>query len=213
MKIIVRVLAVLLALVALAAASLSVYIVARWHGRPVELVDIPAEAQRNVQALFQAVEQGDYAAAEALIFGQPALGVTCESEDMLSAMVWDAYQKSLKFEPVGAFYATDTGLAIAYKVTRLDFAGIMDRLPERVAQLMQERIDKAEYMEELYDSDHEFRSEIVRACVEKAVGDALQEDASYIQTEFTVELIFQDGVWWIVGNEGLIDALSASFAD
>lgn len=211
MKIVVRCLAVLMALLALTAAGLGVYTVLQARGKPPVLVQVSPVAQQRVTELFSALEKGDYSAAEAVIFGQPSLGMDRPVKEALAASVWDAYQSTLKFEPISDFYPTDTGLAIAYRVTRLDIDSVMAPVAERAEALMEQRILEAERVEEIYDSNNEYRDDFVQETMRMAVEAALQEDPEYTQTEFVVELIYQEGTWWILGDGSLMDAITADF--
>ena len=213
MRNIVRYLAALLMLMALAAAGLGIYIAASWYDQPTVLADLPEQARQRVQTLVSAVEEGDYATAEAQIFGCPSLGFAALEQDTMAALVWEAYQDSVTFEAKSGFYTTDSGLAVDYSITRLEIDKVLEGVAPRAQELMEQKVAKAEKVEEIYDSNHEYREELVQACVLTALDESLKEETSYIQTDFTIELICQDGTWWIQGNEGLISAISAGFAD
>lgn len=212
MKIAKRCLAALLALGALAAAGFGIYTALHWWRQPPVLEQVSPAAQQQVDSFFSALESGDYALAESLILGAPSLGMDGPVEGELAGLVWKAYQDNLEFEPVGDFYATNNGIAIDYRVTKLDFDSVLETVAERAEAHMEQTIAQAKNMEEIYDSNNAFRPELIQESMLVAVESALQEDASYTQKEFTVQLIYQDGAWWIFGNKLLISAISPDFA-
>lgn len=211
MKIFARCLAALLALISLAAAGLGIYISMDKRGDLPFLVQTSPLARQRVETLFSSVKKGDYILAESVILGQPSLGIDRPAKDPLAAAVWDAYQNSLKFEPLSDFYATTYGLAVDYKMSRLDVTSVLEPVAARAEANIQQRIAQAKSVEEIYDSNNEYRDDVVQKAVDMALAAALQEDASYMQLEFTVNLIYQDGNWWVKGEKALMDALAAGF--
>lgn len=212
MKIVVRCLAVLLALVALAAAGLGIYAALRYQGQLPILVETSPQAQQTVQSMLDAVSGGDYALAGSMILGQPQLGADRSAKEELGALLWEAYQDSLVFTPVGECYATESGVAFDYQVTCLEWDSVMDPLKERSTKLLEERVAAAEDISEVYDENNEYREDFVKETLGMAMEAALREDAVYTQTVFTVNLIYQDGKWWIVADNALLSAISGKLA-
>ena len=138
MRNIVRYLAALLMLMALAAAGLGIYIAASWYDQPTVLADLPEQAQQRVQTFVSAVEEGDYATAEAQIFGCPSLGFAALEQDTMAALVWEAYQDSVTFEAKSGFYTTDSGLAVDYSITRLEIDKVLEGVAPRAQELMEQ---------------------------------------------------------------------------
>ena len=48
--------------------------------------------------------------------------------------------------------------------------------------------------------------------VTDAAREALREDASYLETELTVELVYVKGQWWILADQALMQAISGGIA-
>lgn len=168
----------------------------------------PAGASFRVEELFQAVCSDDYAAASALMYGTPELGNAGEEEDGVSALIWDAFVDSIGYELAGECYATQSGLAQQVKLSYLDISSVTAGLQERCRTLLLQRIEEAEEMEEIYDENNEYRQDFVDAVVADAAKQALSEDARYVETQLTVELIYAQGQWWILADNELMQAIS-----
>ena len=48
--------------------------------------------------------------------------------------------------------------------------------------------------------------------VTDAAREALKEDASYLEAELTVELVYTGGRWWILPEQDLMQAISGGIA-
>lgn len=212
MKIAVRCLAFLLALAALAVAGLGIYAALHFQGQLPMLLEPSPRARQTVEAMLGAVGAGDYDTAGSMILGCPKLGVDVPAQEQLGQMLWETYQENLAFTPVGQCYSTQSGVAFDYKVTRLEWDSVMEPLRERAQKLLEERVAAATDISEVYDENNEYREDFVKETLHMAMEAALQEEAVYTETVFTVNLIYQDGTWWIVSDNALLSAISGSLA-
>lgn len=172
------------------------------------LLEAPAAASAKVEAMLDAVCRDDYTAAASLMYGTPELGAHLEEEDTVSALIWDAFVDSIGYELTGECYATDNGIAQDIRLSYLDIASVTDSLQSRSRALLQQRISEAEDMEEVYDENNEYRQDFVENVVIDAAKAALSEDAGYVETTLTVDLIFSRGQWWILADDTLMQAIS-----
>lgn len=172
------------------------------------LLSPPDEAEAQVTAMMDAVCQADYDRASEYLYGTPALGVDREAADEVGALLWDAYTDSISYELVGDCYATDNGLAQNVKITSLDVTTVTAVLRERSQTLLEERVAEAKDTKEIYDEDNEYREEFVMDVLYDAAEEALEQDASEMTVALTLNLTYQDGQWWIVADNELLDAIS-----
>jgi len=84
----------------------------------------------------------------------------------------------------------------------------MEKLPERVQSLLDQRIASAESLTDIYDENNNFRQELVETILEEALRQAMTQDAKTVTREVTVKLINRDGTWWTVPDQALLQALS-----
>lgn len=208
MKVLKYIASVLLAAVGLSVAAAAVYLCVHFvDAKPMLLT--PADvAQSKVVALMDAVSEGDYEKASQTIYGNPSLGVDREAADEVGVMIWEAFQDSISYELLGDCYTTEQGLAQNVSVSCMDVTSVTVNLKERSQTLLEQRVADAADVSEVYDENNEYREDVVMAVLRAAVADALQEDARELTMELTVNLCYQDGSWWIVADEALLDAIS-----
>lgn len=172
------------------------------------LVKTPVSATAQVESMMRAVCKNDFAAASALIYGNPDLGAEQDYEDPVTNMIWDAFIDSIEYEMVGDCFATNSGVAQNIHVQYLDIAAATSALQIRSRNLLEQRINEAEDMEDIYDENNEFRQDFLDAVVEDAVKETVAKDATYLEADLTVNLAYTGGQWWVVADDALVGFLS-----
>jgi len=176
------------------------------------LVSVPENASERLSQTFDSICSGDYASAEALIYGHPSLGVDREPEDEVSRLIWNAFVESLSYELVGECYATEDGLAQDVTFHSMDISSVTVNLRERSRGLLEQWVEEAEDMTLIYDENHEYREDLVMEALKQATQSALAEDAKYQTDTITVRLIFRDGQWWVLSDDAFLEAISGRIA-
>lgn len=208
MKWIAKIFGLLFALAGLAVAAFTVKLsLDNLTSIPVLLAPVE-EAERQAVKLMDAVTAGDYATAEALILGNPKLGVDRDPADAAGVMIWKAFVESYDYELVGESYATDSGIAQNVKVSYLDIGSVTANLRERSQTLLEERVAQAEDVEQIYDENNDYKEAFVMDVLSDAVTDALKEDAKMTGMEFTLNLVYRNGDWVVVSDSALMTAIS-----
>lgn len=208
MKWIARIVGVIFALAGMAAATFGVWLcMNNLDSIPVLLAPVE-EARNQAETLMEAVTTGDYDAAGAVILGEPELGVDRMPKDEAGVMIWEAFMESYRYELVGECFATDSGVSQNVRVTYLDISSVTENLRQRSQSILEERIAQAEDVSELYNENNEFHEEFVMTALYDAVRDALREDARETTVEFTLNLVYHDGVWLVVSDGALMSAIS-----
>ena len=203
-----KILGVILVLAGLLAAASGIFLsFASLNAEPV-LVAEPVEAAGQVAELMEAVVSCDYEKASSLIYGQPALGLDREPADKVGALLWNAFAKSQSYELKGGCAASNSGLTQQVVFTYLDMDSVTANLADRSEALLMERIEAAENIDEIYDSNNEYREDVVMEVLEDAVAVALKEDAQTVSVELTVNLVYRNGQWWVVADNALLNAIS-----
>ena len=212
MNIVKKLIAGLFCAMALAAACTGICLALNNMDSAPVLVQEDPRARQTAQALLDAVSAGDYAAAADYLLGKPALGVDRQAQDVVGVMLWNAYQQSLCFAPAGDCYATATGVAYDYTVRYLELDSVTGTLRQRSQTLLSQRVEEADDMSQVYDENNEYRESFVMAVLHAAAQQALKEDAVYKEETFTVNLVYRDGAWWAVADDGLLRAISGGLA-
>ncbi len=198
----------LLAAIGLGAAAAAVFLSMEFMNAKPLLLTPPDEARNKVVMLMDAVSEGDYEEASRSIYGTPDLGVDREAADEVGILIWEAFEGSVTYELLGECYTTGQGLAQDVSVTCLDVTSVTTNLKERSQTLLEQRVEEATDVSEIYDENNEYREDFVMGVLRDAVADALEEDARTMTVELTVNLSYQDGQWWVVADEALLNAIS-----
>lgn len=172
------------------------------------LLTPPNLAKSQAAAMMNAVCDGDYETASEYILGNPDLGASREAADKVGVMIWDSFTASLSYEMVGECYTTSNGLAQKIELTSLDIGSVTADLKTRAQTLLEERVENAEDTSEIYDAGNDYREEFVMDVLYDAVAQAIEEDAALETVTLTLNLTYQDGRWWVVADNALLDAIS-----
>lgn len=200
--------AVLFGMLGIALAVFTVRLGFRALDAKPQLVRAPEAARAQAEAMLEAVCEGDFASAGQMLQGQPSLGAGRPAGDAAGQLVWDAFMDSLSYEFSGACYATDSGVAWDVRLTGLDISSVTEVLRDRSQTLLAQRVAQAENISEIYDENNDYREDFVMDVLLDAVAAALEEDAEYITKDITLNLVYLQGQWWIVPEDGLLEAIS-----
>ena len=208
MKIFCGFLAVVFALLGIGTAALGIYVSFQSIGAAPVLLETPEAAIHQIERMLDKVQQGDFNGAGALMQGSPNLGVDREASDEVGVLIWEAFVDSFTFEIVGECYATDSGVAQDLKITCLEISSVTATLRERSQSKLEERVANAEDISEVYDENNNYREDVVMEVLYEAAQDALEQDATTTTYEVTVNLVCDDGQWWIIPEDMLLKAIS-----
>ena len=168
----------------------------------------PEEAKLQVVGLMDAVCAGDFDGASAYMQGQPDLGVDREATDAVGVLIWEAFCDSLSYELVGECYGTEEGLAQDVTLSCLDITSVTEVLKDRAQTMLEQRVEEAEDLDEVYDEDLQYREDFVMSVLYDAAKVALKEDAKTMTTNLTANMVYQNETWWIIADRNLLDAIS-----
>lgn len=208
MKLIRGFFSLLLGAMGLCAAAAAVFLSMEYMNAKPLLLTPPDVARSKVIMLMNAVSEGNYEEASQAIYGTPTLGVDREAADPVGVLIWDAFESSITYELLGDCYTTDQGLAQDIAVTCLDVTSVTENLQQRSQTMLEQRVADAYDVSDIYDENNEYREDFVMDVLYDAVVDALEEDAREMTVELTVNLGYQDGKWWVIGDEALMNAIS-----
>lgn len=203
-----KLLSVIFAIIGITAAVAAVNLsLSNKNADPVLLVP-PEEAKLQVVGLMDAVCAGDFDTASTYLQGQPGLGVNREATHEVGVLIWDALCDSMSYELVGECYATGSGLAQNVTLTYMDITSVTAVLKERSQTMLEQRVDEAEDLEDVYDEQLQYKEDFVMDVLYDAAVAALKEDATMITTELTMNMVYQGEKWWIIADRALLDAIS-----
>ena len=172
------------------------------------LIQPSQEAVRHAERFMEAVCNGEFDLAQTMIQGQPDLGTGKELSSAAGQRIWDAYVQSLDYELVGGLYATQTGLVQNVKIIGLELSTATEEVGQRARMLLNAAVDAAKDVTELYDAQNNYREDLVMDLLDQAVRAALEEDVRYGYQVIPLQLVYEDGSWWVAGDRNLFSAIS-----
>lgn len=179
---------------------------------PAQMLGKPKAAMACSEELMQKLSAGEFQEASRLMYGQPQLGGETSSEDVYSAMVWDAFVRSISYEFVGVCYVEDGGICRDVSITTLDIPTVTENLQTRVQVLLKAAQSEMEDPDAAYDAQGNVRAELADQLLQEAMQKALKEDAKTVTREVTLKLIHKDGQWWVSADTALLEAISGGLA-
>lgn len=204
----VRFFSAIYALLGIAIAAAGVYLaLGNMFAGPV-LVEEPQAAREQVESMLDALCARDYDTVSECLYGQPDLGLDRQATDPVGQLFWDAVAGSYSWESRGAFYATDSGVALDVTISATDLDSLTENLRSRAQNLLEQRVQAADDTSEIYDENNEYRTEFVMDVLQDAAQDALAEDARTRSWELTLNLLHENGRWWIMPEPDLLEAIS-----
>lgn len=170
------------------------------------LLETPEAAVAQVSAMMDAFCDGDYENAQACLYGVE-LGADREPADAVGAVIWEAFQSSMRYELVGSCYATDSGVAQNVRVTTMDLSSVTAYMEENTKALLEARALEVTDYDEIFDENDEYKEEFVNAVLLEVARSAIAAAAT-VETEVTVNLVYVDGQWRIIAGSDLLNAIS-----
>ena len=184
------------------------------HSRntPAVLLAASEDAAGTARELMEALEQGDFSRAEAVLYGTPSLGADREPGDEVGSMIWDAFTDSIDCRFTGQLYATDRGLAQDVSITTLDIMSVTKNLKSRSEKLLEACVQMAEDVSQIYDENNEYREEFVMQVLHDAASQSLQQDAKTVTRNITLNLVYHQKQWWVMPDQALLQVISGGTA-
>ncbi|MGM9604975.1 MAG: hypothetical protein ACI3XG_07905 [Faecousia sp.] len=164
-------------------------------------------AEECARAMMESISRGDYAGASAYLYGTPSLGTEAQRETPAAELIWNAFISSLECQSQGGCYATVSGIAMDFTVSSLDIPSLTQALKERSSAVLEARVEAAEDMSQVYDSDGQYREEFAKSVLEEAAREAVAASTP-VQRTVTVQLVYDRNQWWVVPDEALLSAIS-----
>jgi len=172
------------------------------------LVEQPDAAMEQVETMMDALCTGDYDTVSGCIYGNPDLGLDREADGEVAQLFWNALAESFDCQIRSDFHATNSGVSLDVTISAMDIKSVTANLRERAQGRMEHRIEQTDDLSEIYDENHEYREEFVMEALLEAAKDALAQDAQTISWDLTLNLIYENGQWWIMPETELFKAIS-----
>lgn len=204
-----RFLSAAIAVLAVAAAIITVCTVSIALQSEPRMLQISAEAITTAQNLMDAICRGDDVAITAQLHGNPKLSLVPVSENPAVELLWNAYQNSLTHSPIDSCTPTLSGVAVEVTVEALDSEDVLDRFAARAQALLEERTASRSHSE-LYDENDQLLPEQAAKLSYDAMLLALGDECPVRKQTISLNLHYVDGKWQVLPEDSLLNLLSGS---
>lgn len=178
---------------------------------PAALLSEPREAEDAVQALVDALNQGDLSQASLVLYGQPALEETPDFDNPFLATVWAHYLESLRCQTEGDCVASDSGLSQEIRIDALDIPSALPKVELRYQVLLPLRSESGA-AGTVYNDDGSYREDFVLSVLDEAAQEVFSQNCVIASRKVTLTLVYRENRWWILPQEGLMNILAGGFA-
>ena len=172
-----------------------------------KLIGGAPEAESCAMAMMEKLSKGDFQGASGYLQGTPSLITDTQQLEPAAKLLWEAFASSLNAVPQGRCYATVSGVAQDYTLSRLDVPEMIRQLKEFAPAVLESRVEAAEEMSQIYDENRQYRENFTRSVLEEAASEIIAASTPR-ETTVTVRLTYQEGQWWVVPDEALLTAIS-----
>ena len=179
-----------------------------FHNEPPMIQTSIEGAEAKTEMLMEAICGGDNTAVRESLYGTPDLQWNQDSAAWLSTRLWSAYTNSMSYAFSGPCYATESGIFRDVTVTALDVPALHPKIQEQFQLLLEPYLTVSRYDSEVNDENGDLRQEFTAEVLHQAVEQILLEDNACADYQITLELTFQDGQWWVVPKQSLIDIIA-----
>lgn len=173
-----------------------------------KLVRTSLDAGQCMQSMLDALCAGDYETAGAQIYGCPALHSGADTESESGRLIWEALINSLDYQWEGEPYASLSGISRDIHMTGLVIDSVTAPLKEASMELLTQRVQEAENVDEIYNADGSYQEDFVMEVLKDAVEHTIQEYSVLDTRDITLTAVYEQGRWWVLPNQALLELIS-----
>ena len=203
-----RALAGLMGALAAVGAVLTLQLGLTAPGKETAVLKMDPRVMEQAQGFLENLSTLDLEGASAYILGCPKLTAGQKGEGP-EKLLWERYWQGLSCSAEGGPYAKDGNLAVDVRVSYPDIAAMTQQAGILAEQLLQQRVDQAESVSEVYDGQG-YRQEILDEVLLQAVETAAEQVTQTRERNVVLELTYEAGNWWVVPGNELRDLLSGA---
>ena len=174
---------------------------------PTRAVKPTQEANDFARSVLSALDGGDFTAVEGYLYGKPSLGLDREPATTEGRELWNAYRDSIAVTIDENCYGEGTNIYQTAQVTHMDIAQTLSGLDRRAGELLKETLDAQENPAALLGEDGQIPEKLKEELRRQALGEALAE-LKTVTGQITFQLVEQDGQWWVLPDQAMLDILS-----
>lgn len=208
-----KIIASLFTLLALAAASFTLYLCAFAQNAVPYIEEGPEGPTAVLESFFAHLEQKDFPGAYAYLSNYASLGLENVPADQTAARLWSAHQEVWRFSVEDGYEMDGAHLTKHATVDCLNEKAVMALVGGLVQDKLAKAVEDARLKNEVYNEDGTYREELVHAALDTSLEELLTDLSPYIYTRsLVIHLENVDGKWLVTADADLINALTAGAA-
>lgn len=171
------------------------------------ILELDPAAGETADAFLQEVSRGELDLAGEKLLGAPVLSGPAENETDPAWLLWSFYYSHMICTPQGEPYA-GRGLQQDAVVSVPDLNAITERIGTLAPGILQQRIESAEDVSEIYDETNSYRRELTDWVLLEATRQALTEPVTQKEQKLSLQLVYDGGQWKVRPDQALLELLS-----
>lgn len=171
------------------------------------ILELDPAAGETAADFLQEVSQGELELAGEKLVGAPILSGPAENETDPAWLLWNFYYGNMTCTPQGEPYAGQ-GLQQDAVVSAPDLNALTERIGALVPGILQQRIESAGDISEIYDETNSYRQELTDWVLLEATRRAMAEPMVKKEQALSLRLMYTEGKWQIRPDQRLLNLLS-----
>lgn len=202
-----RILAAFFGILAAAGAAVTLILALTAPGRQTVMLREDPRIMTCAQSFLDKLCGMDLEGASAELLGEPELKMDSD-QDGVEKILWDRYWGGLEGNLDGEPYAQGSFLTVNAQITYPDMDAVIRQMGELTQTLLQQRVDEAENISEVYDMDGGYRQEILDEVLIQAARTAVEQTTAVREKSIALKLAYDGENWKIVPGKELRSLLS-----
>ena len=162
----------------------------------------------TVVDFFNSIKTGDYPTAYGCLSDYSGLGLENTPQDDIGKAVYEALKLSYDYTIMGGATVNKLTAFVPVRVKYLD----LDELGSHVSELVNQNLEKiveSTPRNQVYDANDNYLPEITEKAYTQAVERLISKPETYYTAEqINVELEYENGQWYIVTSQQLLNAIA-----
>lgn len=202
-----RILAAFFGILAAAGAAVTLMLALTARGRQTMMLKEDPRVMACAQNFLDKLCDMDLEGASAELLGAPELNMVSD-QDGVKKILWDRYWGGLEAILEGKPYAQGSFLTVNARITYPDMDAVIRQMGELTQTRLRQRVDEAENVSEVYNTDGGYRQEVLDEVLVQAARTAAEQTTAVCEKSIALKLAYDGEDWKIVPGKDLRSLLS-----
>lgn len=202
-----RILAAFFGILAAAGAAVTLMLALTARGRQTMMLKEDPRVMTCAQNFLDKLCGMDLEGASAELLGAPELNMVSD-QDGVKKILWDRYWGELEATLEGKPYAQGSFLTVNARITYPDMDAVIRQMGELTQTRLRQRVDEAENVSEVYNTDGGYRQEILDEVLVQAARTAAEQTTVVCEKSIALKLAYDGEDWKIIPGKELRSLLS-----